>query len=135
MKPSGDKRYHILVVDDELVQLRTAKRILCQLGYRVQTVDSGEAAVDIFLRSLDGEPFHLVILDMLMPGALNGLATLKELRQHVPDQKALMASGYAPGQMSREVTENGVGWLPKPYTSAALASAVRLALDSWLPSC
>lgn len=128
----GNER--ILVVDDELVQLRTAKRVLSQLGYRVVTVESGAAAVDVFANCLHDEPFHLVILDMLMPGALNGLATLKILRQHVPAQKALMVSGYAPGPMSREATENGVGWLPKPYTPAALASAVRLALDSQISS-
>lgn len=124
----GNER--ILVVDDEPVQLRTAKRILCQLGYRVVTADSGEAAVELFVNSMGSEPFDLVILDMLMPGALNGLATLKVLRERVPAQKALMASGYAPGKMSREAAENGIGWLPKPYTPAALASAVRLALDT-----
>ena len=122
------------MVDGEQVQLRTAQRVLCQLGYHVVTVDSGEAALDVFLKSLDGEPFHLVILDMLMPRALNGLATLKVLRRHVPAQKALMASGYAPGQMSREVTENGVGWLPKPIPPRHWLVPCGWRWIAWLPA-
>lgn len=120
----------MLVVDDERVQLRTAQRVLRQLGYRVSTAESGSEAIGLFEQNLREDPFQLVILDMLMPGSLNGLATLKQLRKREPLQKVLLASGYAPEQMSREAAENGVLWLGKPYTAEGLACAVRAALEA-----
>lgn len=124
----GDER--ILVVDDERVQLRTAQRILGQLGYRVSTAESGAAAIALFEREFDLDPYQLVILDMLMPGSLNGLATLKQMRNRKPSQKALVATGYAPEQMNCKAADNGVCWLAKPYTAAGLARAVRTALET-----
>jgi CheY-like chemotaxis protein len=120
----------VLVVDDEQVQLRTAQRLLKQLGYQVWTASSGAAAIELFDRHLEQEPFELVILDVMMPGALNGLDTLRALRKRNERQKALLASGYAPEQLERNAAELSTRWLAKPYTREALASAVRSALES-----
>lgn len=127
--PAVGGHERILVVDDEQVQLRTAQRILGQLGYRVSTVTSGAAAIALFEQHLDDEPFDLVILDVMMPGALNGLQTLERLRQQNPQQRALLASGYAPEQLARDAAQQATNWLAKPYTVAALARAVRSALE------
>jgi DNA-binding LacI/PurR family transcriptional regulator/signal transduction histidine kinase/ActR/RegA family two-component response regulator len=123
----GNER--VLVVDDERVQLRTAQRVLRQLGYRVSTAESGMAAVALFEQNLADDPFSLVILDIMMPGSLNGLATLERLRISRPGQKALFATGYAPEQLARESGDASTPWLAKPYTAAALAIAVRNALE------
>ena len=117
-----------MVVDDEPVQRRTAKRVLGQLGYSVVTAESGEAALELFERCDPAQPYHLVILDMVMAGALDGLATLEQLRLRSPSQKAMMVSGYAPERMSQDAAGANVTWLAKPYTASALAEAVREAL-------
>ena len=127
--PSRGGSERILVVDDERIQLRTAERILKQHGYRVSTASSALAALALFDENMD-DPFELVILDMLMPGSLNGLATLRLLRERRPLQKALIVSGYAPEQMGREAAEHSVRWLAKPYDNAGLASAVRTVLET-----
>ena len=119
----------ILVVDDEQLQLRTARRLLKQLGYRVSTASSGAAAVELFKQHLDDEPFALVILDVMMPGALNGLEALQEIRKHKSSQRALLASGYAPEELERNAAELSTDWLAKPYTREAFARAVRGALE------
>jgi two-component system cell cycle sensor histidine kinase/response regulator CckA len=74
------------------------------------------------------EEFDLVIVDMLMPG-LNGLGTIEELQRLRPSQKVLIASGYAPEQMDALAKARGLAWLPKPYSVAALAAAVRTVLE------
>ncbi len=118
---------HILVVDDETVQLRAAQRILKHLGYQVTAIQSGEAALDLFSRAENVLKFDLVIVDMLMPG-LNGIETVEQLRRHRPDQKAIIASGYAPEKTSAEAQTKGMAWLAKPFTLQALAEAIRKAL-------
>jgi CheY-like chemotaxis protein len=119
----------VLVVDDEQLQLRTAQRLLKQLGYQVWTANSGTAALELFAQHLQHEPFEVVILDVMMPGSLNGLETLRELRKMHPTQKALLASGFTPERLERNAAEQATHWLAKPYSREALAKAVRDALN------
>jgi DNA-binding LacI/PurR family transcriptional regulator/signal transduction histidine kinase len=118
----------ILVVDDELVQLRTARRILEHLGYTVETAQSPEEALRIFSQCRS-PAFDLVVVDMVMPGTLNGIATIEQMRRARPGQKALIASGYAPEEMDTLAAQRGLSWLAKPYTLAGLASSIRAALE------
>jgi signal transduction histidine kinase/CheY-like chemotaxis protein len=118
----------ILVIDDEPVQLRTARRILEQLGYSVTTARSGEAGLALLNEALSIREFELVVLDMMMPG-LDGLETLKRIRTVRPGQKALIVTGFTPQQSNRTSEDPPHLWLPKPYTPDALGRAVRHALD------
>jgi sigma-B regulation protein RsbU (phosphoserine phosphatase) len=121
--PRGHER--ILVVDDEPVQLRTAERILRHLGYRVETASSGERAVELCLGSRGKGSFDLLIIDMVMPGGLDGMATVAKVRHEIAGQKVLIASGYAPDHLNEAARKRGLPWLAKPYTLSSLASAVR----------
>jgi DNA-binding LacI/PurR family transcriptional regulator/signal transduction histidine kinase/ActR/RegA family two-component response regulator len=120
----------ILVIDDEPIQLRTAKRILTHLGYAVETAQSGEEGIDMCSAASQSPSFDLLIVDMVMPGGLNGLATVAQIRRRLPRQKALIASGYAPDPMSAAAQQRGLPWLAKPYTLNGLATAVRKTLDT-----
>jgi sigma-B regulation protein RsbU (phosphoserine phosphatase) len=123
---------HILVVDDEAVQLRTAQRILRHLGYTVETAQSGESAIERCATQREGSPFDLLIVDMIMPGGLDGLATIAQIRHRFASQKVLIASGYAPDHLNETARQRGLPWLAKPYTLTSLASAVRSALQGSL---
>lgn len=114
----------ILVVDDEVVQLRTAQRLLRHLGYDVLIAQSGEKAIEMCAAS-EGGPFDLLIVDMVMPGGLDGLATVARIRGSRDSQKVLIASGYAPTHLNDAARQRGLPWLAKPYTLSGLASAVR----------
>ncbi|MBN2195062.1 MAG: substrate-binding domain-containing protein [Polyangiaceae bacterium] len=126
--PAGRGTERILVVDDEPVQLRTARRILEQLGYSVATAPSGEAALALWKGSHPMPEFELVVLDMMMPG-LDGVATLEQMRRHRPGQRALMVTGYTPEQGHRTSGNRGDLWLMKPYRPEELGKAVRRALE------
>lgn len=65
----------ILVVDDNVHNLRIAEAQLVHAGYEVVTAESGEAAIDLFA----ARPFALVLLDVLMP-AMDGFETCRRLR-------------------------------------------------------
>jgi two-component system, cell cycle sensor histidine kinase and response regulator CckA len=117
----------ILVIDDEPVQLRTARRVLERLGYSVTTASSGEAALEL-LDTASSPRFDLVIADMMMPG-LNGLATLERIRSKRPTQKALIVTGYTPTLGDFGGGSEDDSWLRKPYTQDSLSQAVRRVLD------
>jgi CheY-like chemotaxis protein len=124
--PGGHER--ILVVDDEVVQLRTAQRLLRHLGYAVETAQSGELAIEMCGSNDGGTPFDLLIVDMVMPGGMDGLATVARIRHTLGAQKVLIASGYAPDHLNYAARQGGLPWLAKPYTLSGLASAVRSTL-------
>jgi two-component system cell cycle sensor histidine kinase/response regulator CckA len=119
----------VLVIDDEALQLRAARRALSQLGYEVVTASSGEAGLAAFAAASSGSGFDLVVMDMRMPEGMDGMVAADAIRALEPQQAFVMVSGWAP-EMLGAVETAGTVWLPKPYSLVELAAAVRRALRS-----
>ncbi len=112
----------ILVVDDEEQQRDIAFKLLTELNYHAATVSSGEAAIEYIKR----EPFDLIVLDMIMPGGINGRQTYEEMIKIRPGQKAIIASGYTKTKEVRAAQALGAGkYLKKPYVMEKLGMAIR----------
>ena len=136
--PAPLRHARILVVNDELVQLRTSRRILTSLGYAVETCGSGAEAlaqIDAALSPCDDQqapstsgPYDLIILDMVLHEDRDGLEILDAIREILPEQRAIIASGHAPNERIERALAAGLIWLPKPYTKAELENTVRRAL-------
>jgi signal transduction histidine kinase/CheY-like chemotaxis protein/sensor domain CHASE-containing protein/HPt (histidine-containing phosphotransfer) domain-containing protein len=56
--------YRVLIVDDNEVNRRVARRMVEKAGGRVEEADGGEAALELWRR----QPFDLVLMDVQMPG-------------------------------------------------------------------
>ncbi len=67
----------ILIVDDDPVQRRLLEAAAMRLGHSAVTLDNGRAAVEM-LAGPDGDRFHLMILDLVMP-ELDGMGVLERL--------------------------------------------------------
>ena len=67
---------HILVVDDNTINQRVAVRILQQLGYQPEVAGNGREALD----ALDGKPFDLILMDVMMP-EMDGMEATRVLRK------------------------------------------------------
>ena len=116
----------LLVVDDIKEQRDIAKGILTKLGYRVESVSSGEEAVAY----LDKKTVDLIVLDMIMDPGIDGLETYKRIVQIHPGQKAIIASGYSESERVKEAQKLGAGaYVKKPYLIEKVALAIRLELD------
>jgi len=65
-----------LVVDDDPTQRRLIQAVLDREGFKVETAEGGQQALDLMIR---GTGADVVLLDLVMPG-LSGMETLKEMR-------------------------------------------------------
>jgi signal transduction histidine kinase/ActR/RegA family two-component response regulator len=112
----------ILIVDDVPEQRTIAGQMLTDLGYRVHTVDSGEAAVD-FVRE---QKVDLILLDMIMEPGMDGLDTYRCILQIHPNQKAILVSGFSETDRAKAALELGAGaYVKKPYVFETLGVAIR----------
>ena len=122
--PRGHAR--LLVIDDDETQLRTYRRVLTDLGYAVETSASGRRACDMFRQAAaNGDrPFDLVLVDMLLGEALDGLEVVEQIQAVFPQQKAIIVSGHAPNERADNAIKSGLAWLSKPYDLESLANAI-----------
>lgn len=116
----------ILIVDDDDIQRDVSTQILKRLGYEVNSVESGEKAIE-FLRE---SPQDLLMLDMIMPGGIDGVETYKQIIEINPNQKAIIVSGFSESDRVKVAQDLGAGaFVKKPLTKKAVAVAVRTELD------
>jgi len=107
----------ILVVDDDLSQLKLMKKLLGKLGHMAVTVDSAEEA-ELILKY--GEHFSLIITDLKMPW-LNGLNFCRRVKILNPDLKIYALSGYLYYFDKIELEDAGFdGVYQKPISKANL---------------
>ena len=96
-------RGKILAVDDEKFFRKLYNDILSSEGYKVVTAESGEEALQIFA----GEPFDIVITDMVMKG-MDGLQTMEAIKQINPAQDVVIVTGISDVQMAVNAMKKGV---------------------------
>lgn len=121
----SEKKAHILITDDEKAIRNTLAEILEFENYQVSTVDSGQAA----LTFLDKNKIDLLFLDIKMQG-MDGLETLKKLREKGHDFPVIMISGHGTIEIAVEATKMGAyDFLEKPPDLNRLLIAVRNALS------
>jgi PAS domain S-box-containing protein len=118
----------ILLVEDEEQILHLAARILEDHGYRVLAAGTPEAACRA-AEQHEGE-IHLLLTDVVMPG-MNGRDLQRKVAALRPGIRALFMSGYTEDVIAhRGILEEGVSFLPKPFTIRSLAEKVRSVLDA-----
>lgn len=121
---NGEK---ILVVDDIEEQREIAAGILGRLGYSVNTVSSGEEAVEY----LQGNSADLLVLDMIMNPGMDGLDTYRKILEFHPEQKVILGSGFSETERVREAQKLGAGqYIKKPYSLEKIGRAVKKEVTS-----
>ena len=116
---------HVLLVEDEEIVRRLARRMLTGLGYRVTEAASGTEALALVRAGVRPD---LLLSDVIMPG-MSGPELVHELEALMPALPVLFVSGY-PGDVvtGRGALPPGVPLLDKPFTREGLAAALREAL-------
>ena len=115
----------VLIVDDEKGIREALKQVLEYEEIEVQACASGHEATRVYP---DFQP-HLVFLDVKMEG-MDGLETLKKLRELDPQAQVVMISGHGTIQTAVEATQLGAyDFLEKPLDTDRILLTLRNALQ------
>jgi DNA-binding NtrC family response regulator len=83
--------WQILVVDDEEIMCESLAAWLREDGYRVDTAHNGREAVSL-ARQTD---YAIYFVDLKMPGGMDGIETMMEIRRVHPDASVIIITAYA----------------------------------------
>ncbi|MCA1243651.1 PAS-domain containing protein [Stappia stellulata] len=110
----------VLLVDDDEAVANVVRDQLCALGYTVLVTTEARDAIDLVR---DVPDIRAVLSDIVMPGQVNGLALVEELRRIRPGLPMALMTGYREGP-AKEATRPACPVLPKPFTSSMLAKTM-----------
>jgi DNA-binding NtrC family response regulator len=103
--------FKILVVDDEVDFLETIVNRLKKRNLETTGVTSGEDALEAMKKEL----FDVVILDIKMPGGIDGIEALREMKKIQPLAEVILLTGHASVETSIEGMKLGAfDYLLKP---------------------
>jgi DNA-binding response OmpR family regulator len=103
----------VLVVEDEEKIAQFLKKGLAEKGYSVEAVGDADAA----LLRLEGTPYDLLILDLLLPGSRDGLELCREIRARGIPSKILMLTARDTVENKIEGLDAGADdYLVKPFS-------------------
>ena len=117
----------ILVVDDDVLNLKMAKHILSGSNMRVSCLKSGEEAVE-FLKKNSPD---LLLLDVHMPG-MNGFETISVIRENknIADIPVIFLTADDDSNTEKKGLEAGaMDFIKKPFVPEVLLLRVRHTLD------
>jgi CheY-like chemotaxis protein len=81
----------------------------------------------VILREPD--PIHLLLTDIVMPGAMDGRELSRAALRLRPQLRILLTSGFPDGRLGGSMPLAGGRLLSKPYRKEELRRAVREVLD------
>jgi DNA-binding NtrC family response regulator len=83
--------WQILVVDDEEIMCESLAAWLREDGYTVHTASSGKEA----LEAARNTEYAIYFVDLKMPGGMDGIETMMEIRRLRPDSPVIIVTAYA----------------------------------------
>ena len=111
---------NVLLIDDEEQFLKVLGERLETRGLKVNTVTSGEDALTL----IDDKNYDAIVLDLAMPG-IDGIETLKLLKEKKPDLEIIMLTGHATVQKGVEAMKLGAeDFLEKPVELSVLLERI-----------
>jgi len=116
----------VLIIDDEPNIRRMVGALLGAEGYEVRDAPDGASGLT---RAAESEP-DVLLLDLMMPGEFDGMATLAKLRESHPDVPVVMMSGRAGLSDAVKATKLGAfNFLEKPLSPESVLLALSSALE------
>ena len=125
--PKSEKRDPILVVDDDPHTLMYVRRALSNRGYDLVVAADPEEALRL---AAETRP-SLVLLDMMLPGAGDGIDLMMSIFR-ISEAPVIFLSAYGQDDMIARAFEAGAAdYMVKPFSPTELVARVRAALRRW----
>jgi CheY-like chemotaxis protein len=120
----------ILLVDDDKVLRFTLEKILRQYGFAVTTASNVSEA----LAHISSRKFDVLLSDLHMPGAGDGLTVVSAMRHSNPKAVTMLLSAFPEmDAAARAILKQTDQVLVKPIEVTALIQAIKLSLETGAP--
>ncbi len=117
-------RSKILVVDDEVRLVRLVRGVLEADGFDVQTASTGRQGLELVEV---GQP-DLVLLDILLPGEMDGYEVCRRIRQRFPVPVIMLTAKAQENDKIRGFEAGADDYLTKPFSARELLARVKAVL-------
>lgn len=118
--------FRVLAVDDEADFLETIVNRLLKRKIEATGVPSGEAALAL----MKEKDFDVILLDIKMPGGMDGIEVLREIKKIQPLTEVILLTGHASVETSIEGLKSGAfDYLIKPVKFAELLEKLIAAFE------
>jgi two-component system response regulator HydG len=107
---SADRKYRVLVVDDEAAVLLTYRLILERQGYDVVACGTSVQAI----AAVENERFDIVLCDYSLEEQHTGFEVISAARKLDTEVPAALLTGYATKETADEAASRGIGVMFKP---------------------
>ena len=116
----------ILIVDDEPSVRSSLKGVLEDEDFKVFTAKSGEEAIEMMPKTMP----DVVLLDVLMPGGIDGIETLRRIKASNADIIVIMFSAHGTIDMAVKAMELGaLDFIEKPFSGEPLLIRLNQAIE------
>jgi CheY-like chemotaxis protein len=123
---ADNKRWTILLVEDEPAVLKSVGETLRRLGHHILMAGTPSAALHI--AEQHKEAIDLLLSDVVMP-EMDGPTLVRQLRESYPALRVLFVSGYPAHLIAyRGLLPEDTHFLRKPFTIQELINAIQQAL-------
>jgi len=115
----------LLVIDDEVLAVRSLSHVFRKEGYEVTACQSGPAG----LKALEQREFDVVLTDLRME-KVDGMAILKRSRELHPDSEVILITGHATLNSAVDAMKDGAfHYVAKPYRLDEVRELVKSAME------
>lgn len=114
----------ILLVDDEPRLIHLVREVLSATGYEVMSCANGEQAV----RMVAIEQPDLVLLDIMLPGGMDGFDVSRRLREFIDVPIIMLTARVTENDMLKGFEAGADDYITKPFNSKELIARVRAVL-------
>ncbi len=116
----------VLIVDDDLIILKNLQRLLATRNYEVDTIANPTLVMEL----LDQKRYDCILLDVRMPGGIDGLQLFELIKNKFGPLPVIMISGQSTIGVAVEALKKGAyDFIEKPVDPERLLVAVQNAIE------
>lgn len=111
----------ILIVDDELQMRDITSQILKNEGHEIDTAADADDAIF----KIKNNKYDFLLVDLVLPGKMNGLDIIKKVRKIFPHMYILAYSGFSGSDITEKVIRAGAdNFIAKPFKRQELVNMI-----------